>query len=245
MTKEIEKWWKEAAKYYQEENKLGTQSAHYGPYSPNENELNLLGKVKGKKILEIGCGGGQCSVAFAKQGAVCTGIDILKEQLEFAENLAKKNKVKVNFIKGDIQTLKGVKSGSFDIVFSAFALQYVPDLTKCFKEVFRVLKKKGLFIFSLDHPFYIIINDKNGKIYKSYYKTGREEEKETWPDGSKHLFVRYRRKVSDMYSILLEAGFFVEKLMEPFKKDTEWKKLYPYWLAKMMAPTIIFKAVKK
>ncbi len=57
MTKEIEKWWDNVSKGYQKGSNIHTKAAHYGPYAPNENELNLLGKVKGKKILEIGCGG--------------------------------------------------------------------------------------------------------------------------------------------------------------------------------------------
>jgi len=243
MTKEIEKWWEETSQHYQESTKIGIGTAHYGPYAPDENELRLLGNVRGKKILEIGCGGGQCSVAFAKQGAVCTGIDISKEQLKFAENLAKKNKIKVNFTKGDIQTLKGIKSGSFDIVFSAFALQYVPDLTKCFREVFRVLKKKGLFVFSLDHPFYDVINDKTFKIKTSYFETGKMIEGK---------FVFYKRKVSDILNSLIESKFSVEKMIEPLKLKVQkswrggrWDEIYPPKLVKLIGPTIIFKAVKK
>lgn len=76
MEKEIKKWWEEIAQDYQKKYKIPTKSAHYGPYSPDEDKLNLLGSIKRKKILEIGCGGGQCSIAFAKQGAKCIGLDI-------------------------------------------------------------------------------------------------------------------------------------------------------------------------
>lgn len=252
MTKEIEEYWNAASKWYQESSKIKTKSAHYGPYAPNENKLRLLGNIRGKKILEIGCGGGQCSIAFAKQGAKCTGLDLSKEQLKHAEKLAKKNKVFVKFIKHDIQTLKGFKSNIYDIAFSAFALQYVPDLTKCFKEVSRVLKKGGLFVFSFGHPFYLSISPKTFKVEKSYNKTGKIEEMEIWSDGSKHKFVEYKRKIGEIFDSLLKAGFSIERIIEPFDKKTEgawkteeaWKEVYPKKLVEMVCPTIIFKAKK-
>jgi len=114
-----------------------------------------LGNVKGKRTLEKGCGGGQCSIAFAKQGAMTTGIDISEEQIKFAKKLAKKEKVEVKFYMGNIENLKQIKSKSQDIVFSSYALQYIKNLKKCFKEVYRVLKNKGIFVFSLDHPFLV------------------------------------------------------------------------------------------
>jgi ubiquinone/menaquinone biosynthesis C-methylase UbiE len=246
MTKEIKKWWNETSQGYQKDAKIPTKSAHYGLYSPDEDKLKLLGNIKGKKILEIGCGGGQCSIAFAKQGAHCIGIDISEEQLKFAKNLAKKEKVKVKFILGDFQNLNRIKSNSQDIVFSAFALHYSQNLDEVFKQVHRILKKNGLFVFSFDHPFYDTINSKNFKIEFSYFKTGKFVEWETWKNGSKHKFVMYKRKVSDIYDSLVKAKFFVERIIEPLKlnKDSWENKYYPIKLAKLIGPTIIFKTKK-
>ncbi len=56
MTKETKKWWESASEYYQKISKIPID-VHYGPGSPNEKHFKLLGNVKGKKILEIGCGG--------------------------------------------------------------------------------------------------------------------------------------------------------------------------------------------
>ena len=71
-------WWDKASEHYQAENRIPTDDVLYGPFSPGESELNLLGDVKNKRILEIGCGGGQSSIAFAKRGAKCTAIDQMK-----------------------------------------------------------------------------------------------------------------------------------------------------------------------
>lgn len=255
MVKEVEKWWEESSKYFQEENKIPTHSAHWGTHAPFENEIKLLGNVKGKKILEVGCGGGQSSVALAKQGAICTGIDVSKEQLKFAEELAKKEKVKVKFVKGSFQNLaKYFKPNSFDIAISAWAFQYSPNLKKLFKQIYKVLKKNGLFVFSMPHPFHDIININEFKktdcikFERSYFKTGRYEEIEVWPDGSKHKFVGFHVRVSDIYNALVEAGFFVEKIIEPLSLKYHSKSLeehYPKKLSKLVPPTIIFKTRKQ
>src|SRR3989344_5442837 len=246
--REIRKRWNETSKGYQEDAKMGTKSAHYGPFSPDESKLRLLGNVKGKKILELGCGGGQCSIAFTKQGAKCTGIDISEEQLKFAKALAKKEKVKIKFILGSFQDLSKIKSKSQDIVFSAFALFYSPDLNKVFKQVYRILKKNGLFVFSFGHPFFDSLSPKTLKIDKDYNKSGKYVEIDIWPDGTKHKFIMYRRKISEIYDGLLQAGFFLEKIIEPFDakayRVSRWKKIYPMKLIKLIGPTIIFKARK-
>ena len=246
MTEEIKKWWSEVSKFYQKETNMHTNVAHYGLYSPSENELKLLGNVKGKHILEIGCGGGQCSIAFAKQKAIAIGIDISEEQIKFAKKLAEKEMVKVKFMVGDFQDLSKIKSNSQDIVFSAFALQYSPDLNEVFKEVYRVLRRNSLFVFSFDHPFYDTINPKTFKIYYSYFKTGKFVSLEKWKDGKKHKFVMYRRKISDIYNSLIEEKFFVERIIEPLKiyKDAWENKHYPIKLARLIGPTIIFKVRK-
>lgn len=244
MTKETKKWWEDASKYYQEEYKIPID-IHYGPGSPNERYLKLLGKIKGKKILEIGCGGAQCGIAMAKQGAKVTGIDISKEQLKFAKELAENNKVKITFYQGDIKNLKQIKSNTQDIVFSAFALHYVDNLQKCFREVHRVLKKKGIFVFSFPHPSYNIINSKTLKINRSYFKTGRWTK--VFFDKTKK-FVMYNRTVSEIFNYLIEERFIVEKMLEPDSrkkhKEDPWYGLWDYAprLLKMFPPTIIFKA---
>ena len=148
MSRETKKWWENASSDYQKNSKIPID-IHYGPGAPNEKELKLLGNLNGKTILEIGCGGAQCGIAMVKKGAKVTGIDISNEQLKFAKNLAEKNKVKLNLIQGNIVNLRKIKSNSQDLVFTAWALHYVDNLEKCFKEVYRVLKKRGFFCIKM------------------------------------------------------------------------------------------------
>ncbi len=247
MTKETKKWWEEMSDYYQKETKIPVD-IHYGPGSPNENKLKLLGNIRGKSILEIGCGGAQCGVAMAKKGAKVTGIDISEEQLKFARNLAEKNKVKIKFYQGDVKKLPQIKSNSQDIVFSTFALHYIDNLLVCFKEVKRVLKKNGLFIISFPHPFSRIIDSGTLKIKESYFKTGKITK--IFSDPSKK-FVAYNYTLSQIFNLLIDAGLSVENIIEPDSrkrhKEDPWYGLWDYnpKFLKMCPATIIFKVRKE
>src|SRR3989344_1770032 len=247
MKYETKKWWEASSKKYQEECKIPID-IHYGPGSPNEKHYKLLGNLKGKNILEIGCGGAQCGIAMAKQGAKVIGIDISEEQLRFAKELAKKNKVRIQLYNGNIKKLPQIKSNSQDIVFSAFALHYVDDLHSCFKDVYSVLKKNGLFVFSLGHPIYSTANSKTLKIENSYFDIGKRTF--VFSDPTKK-FVYYKRNVGDLHNTLVENGFFVEKIIEPdSRKRYSYDPWYGLWdytpqLMKMAPATIIFKARKK
>jgi ubiquinone/menaquinone biosynthesis C-methylase UbiE len=252
MAKIVKEYWESLAKAYFKRIKYLPKTASYGPYMPEESKLKLIGNVTDKKILDVGCGAGQASIAFAKQGAHCTGIDISEEQLKYAKALARQNKVNIRFIQKDAQNLKGIKSSSQDVVFSSFAFQYVPNLTPAFKEVHRVLKNGGLFVFSLDHPFNHTVSMTSPipkkppyKLERSYYKTGKVSQVKILPDGTKQKFVIYSRKVSDIYNSLVEANFLVEKILEPLSLESLWRKTtYPKELAKLIGPGIIFKAKK-
>ena len=82
--------WDRHAAAYQAGAQLPTDTAHYGPDIPDESELRLLGDLKGKRVLELGCGGAQCSIAFARQGATAIGVDFCAEQLAFARRLTER-----------------------------------------------------------------------------------------------------------------------------------------------------------
>ncbi|MCX6770705.1 MAG: class I SAM-dependent methyltransferase [Candidatus Micrarchaeota archaeon] len=246
MTKETKKWWEETSAWYQAECKIPI-GVHYGPGSPDEDKLKLMGSVKGKKVLEIGCGGAQCSISFAKMGAKVSAIDISTEQLKFAKKLAEKNRVKIGFYQGDIRKLKQIRSNSQDVVFSAFALLYVDDLLKCFKEVRRVLKKGGLFVFSVDHPFHRTLDSKKLKLKNSYFDTGKYVDAGVRPDGSSYKFVMYYHTVSGLYNTLKKADFEIEAILEPDSRKRHkmdpWYGLWDYSprLLKLIPSTIIFK----
>jgi SAM-dependent methyltransferase len=205
--------WDRHAAAYQEGAQLPTDVAHYGPDIPNEAELRLLGDLKGKRVLELGCGGAQCSIAFAKQGATAIGVDFSAEQLAFARRLADREEVRVELRHGDLAELAFLRADSIDLVFSAYAFGYVEDLNRVFRQVHRVLKVGAPMVFSLPHPSYKLIDDDSDEpllIRRSYfdrtpidYQFGGIE------------FTDYHHTISDLYMSLHRASYRVDLILEP------------------------------
>src|SRR5580698_8437207 len=151
--------WDRHSAAYQDAAKLSTNVAHYGPDIPTEAELRLLGDLKGKKVLELGCGGAQCSIAFAKQGATAIGVDFSAAQLAHARLLSAQEEVRIELRQGDLADLAFLRADSIDLVFSAYAFGYVEDLNRVFRQVHRVLKVGAPLVFSLTHPAYDMLDD--------------------------------------------------------------------------------------
>lgn len=242
--KVVAEHWNIDAAAYQKRHKISTDYVHYGPSCPVEKDLNLLGPVKGKKIIELGCGGGQNSIALAKRGAICTGVDISDEQIKFAEKLTKKNKVKVKFIRGDIQNLNMIKSKSYDIAISMFAFDWVQSLDKTFEEAHRVLKDKGLFVFSMGHPFFNCLGE---EIEELKLKISYFQKKELFKERTGKIINYILPTVGDILNTLIKTGFVVEKILEPTpvkEKFGAYRDYYPLKILKMVPSTIIIKAIK-
>jgi len=108
------------------------------------------GSVKGRKVYDLGCGGGFISVPLLLEGADLVGVDQSKESIEVAR-IAAKGVGK--FIAGDICSLP-FESESADIVLLADVLDHIPDFKMAIAEAARVLRPGGmLFASTLNRTF--------------------------------------------------------------------------------------------
>ena len=205
--------WDRHAAAYQAGAQLPTDVAHYGPDIATEGELRLCGSLRGKRVLELGCGGAQCSIAFARQGANAIGVDISSQQLAFAKRLVEREGVKVELRHGDLADLAFVRADTMDLVFSAYAFGYVDDLDRVFRQVHRVLKPQHPLVFSLPHPTYDMIDDEADPdllIRRSYFdRTPIDLER----DGVR--FTEYRHTLADLFTSLTRANFRIDTILEP------------------------------
>jgi ubiquinone/menaquinone biosynthesis C-methylase UbiE len=212
--------WDAISANYQAHTRISTDDVHYGFLAPGERELGLLGEVAGKRTLEVGCGGGQNSIALAKQGATCIGIDPSSAQLAHAQRLAQEHGVGVQFVDGVAEDLSAFPDGSFDLVLSSYAFGYVTDLPRAYREAWRVLKPGGLFVFCLSHPWFQAVG---------WYLAGEPDAPEikdyaAWPDleewdwgykdGTSVRMRGYLWTLQQVVNELLEAGFVLERLVE-------------------------------
>ncbi len=104
----------------------------------------LLGNLKGKRLLEIGCGSGEQAGYFASQGALVTVIDISAQSLKAAQDLAREKSIAITALQMDAQQLQ-FPDGIFDLVYINSTLMHV-NQQKVLQECSRVLRKEGKLV---------------------------------------------------------------------------------------------------
>jgi len=204
---------------------ISTGDVHYGISSPGERRLRLMGKpenLRGKNVLEIGCGAAQNCIALSKAGAQCIGFDISRHMLKEAARLARRNRVRIRLLRGDAKDLCDILKANnvrpkdmFDMVLSVYSAGFICknacDFTHFLGQIENCLVIKGTFILCLPHP----------KI--------------------EHLQGLCREFTETIFSInavmecLLFNGFNVERVVEqyiecPAKMEKEGIENYPFLL---------------
>ena len=216
--------------------------------------LELIGDVKGKRVLDAGCGYGYYSLLPARSGAMVTGIDISEKMIELAKNNAREASVECQFFVCDLQNLSMLAGNTFDVVVSSIVVGYVDSLEKAFSEVFRVLKHKGIFAFSENHPLLKRSWEKDGggkrlhwNIDNYFDRSVRTTEWRT-QDGKIIETSSRHRTVQDYFDALTSSGFLVERLVEPEPTDKtpldNLASMEHYSRAKRIPIFILFKARK-
>lgn len=107
---------------------------------------NVLGRIDGLSVLDVGCGGGLLAECFAREGASVTGIDLSRTSLFAARRHARAAGIKIDYINANAESFPLV-DGLFDAVVSSDFLEHVSDLDKVVSEAARVLKPSGLFLY--------------------------------------------------------------------------------------------------
>lgn len=102
--------------------------------------------IKGKKALDVGCGGGLLAEEFARLGYDVTGIDPSEPSIAIARTHALQQHLSIDYLTGSGEHLP-FADASFDIVYCCDVLEHVRDLNRVIAEIARVLKRDGIFFF--------------------------------------------------------------------------------------------------
>jgi ubiquinone/menaquinone biosynthesis C-methylase UbiE len=193
-------------------------------YPTTSAEIKKL-RLKGKKVLDAGCGSGRYTKLLVKAGAKVWGVDNSPKMLEIAKATVKG----AEFSVGDACRTK-FKKGSFDAAFSGLVLEYL-DRNRFFKEMSRVLKNNGVLLLSMHVP-YCELGERTGKqkltfrfsnyfIERKYYMH--------WPRFKTRMCFRHATMQTTMRAIL-KNGFVIEDYIDikppawsrkKFKRDYE------------------------
>ena len=118
----------------------------WGVWQIPECELQVLGEVKGRDILELGCGGAQWSIALAIAGARPVGLDLSERQLAHARRLMTEAGTDFPLVHASAEAVP-LPDRSFDIIFCDYGAMTFADPYATVPEAARLLRPGGLFAF--------------------------------------------------------------------------------------------------
>ena len=191
-----------------------------GKSSLNDIELELLGDVKGKKILHLQCHFGQDTLSLARMGAIATGVDLSDKSIEFANELASKIGADATFICCDIFDLKQHLNDKFDIVFTTYGtIGWLPDLNKWADIISHFLKPQGKLVFADFHPFVWMFDDNFDKVAYNYQLEEPiiEHESGTYTNNEADInlqSVGWNHSISEVLMSLLHQNMLLENMQE-------------------------------
>lgn len=211
-------WWDANADLYQSEHGgfLGDADFVWCPEGLREADAQLLGDVSGQRGLEVGCGAAQCSRWLIGRGAQMVALDLSAGQLAAARRLSERTGIEVPVVQADARLLP-LPDDSMDFACSAFgALPFIGDTDSVMREVARVLRPRGRWVFSVTHPIRWCFADDpgpEGLVAKSSY-FDRTPYVETDADGVA-TYVEHHHTMGDWVRQLIAAGFVIDDLVEP------------------------------
>lgn len=125
--------------------------AAWGVWQLPESELQILGEVRDKDVLELGCGAAQWSIALHGAGARVTGLDNSSVQLEHARALMARAGADFPLVHGSAEAMPFAED-SFDVVFCDHGAMGFADPQRTVPESARLLRPGGLLAFSMGTP---------------------------------------------------------------------------------------------
>jgi SAM-dependent methyltransferase len=171
--------------------------------------LSLLPDVRGKRVLDAGCGPGIYTEILLERGADVFAIDASPNMIELARQRVG-DRAQLYVARLD-KPMDFLEDDTFDLVLSPLVIDYVEDWQSLFGEFYRILRADGHLVFSIHHPFFEYI------YYKidNYFATGVVSSRWKGFPGVEVDMPSYRRTMQDVINPLVEAGFRIEKLLEP------------------------------
>ena len=119
----------------------------------DEIELREVGEVEGKTLLHLQCHIGTDTLAWARRGAIVTGVDFSPQSIALARQLQKELGLRATLICANLYELPGVLDQRFDVVYtSRGVLCWLRDLQEWARIIAHFLKPGGIFYIMESHP---------------------------------------------------------------------------------------------
>lgn len=173
---------------------------------------SILKGIRGKAVLCLASGGGQQSAVFGLLGARVTVVDITAGQLAGDQQAAAHYGYAVTTIQADMSDLTMLEADSFDLVYQAPSMAYIPDVMKVYAGVARALRPGGLYRADAHHPLAQFVDEASwdGVGYRIAvpYAVKARQRAEDAP------VIEYRHDLSEVFNGLIACGFGIEQVIE-------------------------------
>ena len=217
--------------------------------------FRFLGAVKGLRILDAGCGNGYLSRLLTRRGAKVEGVELSPKMLEGARAEEAKRPLGIRYHLGDLANLSRFRDRTFDVAVSNVVLQDVRRYREATREIHRVLKPRGRFLFSMTHPAFE--SPVPGTWVREPKDTERIEERRFlavdryfdrvatfWSPPGLPPAISFHRPLRDFFAALTDAGFLIRRYEEPFPSKKALEK-YRFFADLTRIPLfIVVEAVK-
>lgn len=110
--------------------------------------INARAPLRGKKVIDIGCGGGILAESMARKGADVTGIDLSEKALKVADLHSLESEVSVRYKHIAAEDMAAQEPGQYDVVTCMEMLEHVPDPASIVRAAAALVKPGGLVFFS-------------------------------------------------------------------------------------------------
>jgi SAM-dependent methyltransferase len=206
-----------------------------GKNSLKKPELDVLGDVRGKRILHLQCHFGQDTLSLARLGAIVTGLDFSNVAIENAVKINDQLGLNASFICSDVYSLPDDLIGQFDIVFTSYGtIGWLPELKSWAETIKKALAPGGKFIMVDFHPFIWTFDNDVQKIEYDYFNSEPiiEEIEGTYADRNapiKTQTISWNHGIGEILNTLIQAGISIQEFSEmdysPFNCFVNMKKI--------------------
>ena len=211
------KHWNSIAREY---DSLITRGDFFREHLLNPTMNALLPSLKGRRVLDAGCGQGYFSETMRVKGAHVVGVDASESLISLAKEHYPESST-LTFLTHDLRNPLRFFNASFDGVISNMVFMDFNPIDSAFHEIGRVTKQGGFFIFSILHPFFI-----SGEVHKrvsEMFELPHYELKRYATPFSKQWHIAntintttvYHRPLEYYVRLLSDSGFVVTDVREP------------------------------
>jgi SAM-dependent methyltransferase len=211
---------------------LDTLPEAWGLFRVPEAELGLLGEVRGRRILDLGCGGARWALALATRGGCAVGLDFSSRQLQVARRVLERDGARMPLVQATATSLP-FAACSFDIVLSDHGAMSWCDPELTIPEVARVLRPDGVLVFCAATAFAAAHIDDDDELTLTLRNDYHGMRRRPRSDGGS----RYTMGHADLIRTFHRSGLAIVDLIElrppvngenVYEIDLDWARRWPF-----------------